>query len=103
MKKTLGILAVALLVGAGGVAPREAQAQGACEAAGALSVGIAGAAAVGALGETVTTGLDRAVGQIEQAEAGGPNAQPGVGESGEATPPPPRPAANEPPPAVAGC
>jgi hypothetical protein len=107
VRKTLGILAVALLIGAGGgaggLAPREVDAQGACEAAAALAPALAGAGAVGALGETVTNVFDRAVGQIEQAEAGGPDAQGEGDENGGAAPRPPRPTVNEPPPLIAGC
>ena len=102
MKRTLGIVAMALLIGAASITPREAAAQGACEAAGTMSIAVAGAGAVGALGETVTNVLDRAVSQIEQAEAGGPGAQTEGGEGGSA-PRPPRPAANEPPPLIAAC
>ena len=101
MTRILGILAVVFLVGAGGAFPRDAHAQAACEAAAALAPGLAGAGAVGALGETVTTVLDRAVVGIEQAQTGGPDAAKEGGDDN--APPPPRPAANEPPPLIAGC
>jgi hypothetical protein len=102
MKRIVGIAAVALIVAAGGLAPRDAHAQGACEAAAAMAPALAGAGAVGAVGETVTNVLDRAVISIEQAQAGGPDAQ-GDGQTRADAPPPPRPAANEPPPLPVGC
>jgi hypothetical protein len=102
MKRILAFVTVALLVFvAGGLAPREANAQGTCEYAATMSIAVSGAGAVGALGETVTNVLDRAVSQIEQAEAGGPEAAPASGDDGGA--PPPRRTANEPPPLIAAC